>query len=76
MLDTEKQGTVFLDKLPGIGNQRDEPKGNEIGNKVNKNGRLTSRNDCRGIEFQRQGVLVSECLMQSLLMSLRWEVIK
>ena len=57
MIDTGKQGTVFLDELPGIGDQRDESEVSEIGNKVNKNGRLTSRNHCRGIE--------------SLLMSLR-----
>ena len=53
MLDTGKQGTVFLDELPGIGNQGYESQGSEIGNKVDKNGRLKSKNHHRGIAVHR-----------------------
>ena len=60
---TGNQGTAFLDELPGIGDQRYEPKGSEIRNKVDKSGRLTSRYDRRGIEVHRQGFSVSERLM-------------
>jgi hypothetical protein len=53
VINTGKLGTVFLDELPGIGDQRDESEVSEIGKTVNKNGRLTGRNDRRGIEVHR-----------------------
>ena len=65
----------LLDEYPGIGDQGYESQGSDIGDKVDKNGRLISRNDRRGIAVQRHGVSVTEHSMQSLLMSFWWEVI-
>ena len=64
VLVTGNQGTVFLDELPDIDDQGDESQ--------------DSKHQFRGFKVQRRGVAVAEQLMviQSLLMSLRQEVIQ